>query len=194
MALPFCLLREIVHVNAAHKVPQPTTTTAPAPAPANDDFDDFDDEITIECRVTVPAPAEPGPSRKTTTRLTKVDARLLAMARGEVEPDDPFGGLIPIYENDDEEALQVDEAWLMLEPEPGSSDADEFLLGRTIPAVRMRASELFGLSLEQRSTCFLSQIDGRRSVEELVDICGLDELSGLEIVDELLRLGAIELR
>jgi hypothetical protein len=175
-------------VNAAHNVPQPTI---PAPAAANDDFDD---EITIECRVKVPAPVGSAASRKTTTRLTKVDARLLAMARGEVEPDDPFGGLIPIYDNDDDEALQVDEAWLMLEPEPASSDADEFLLGQTVPVVRMRASELFGLPLEQRSTFFLSQIDGRRSVAQLVDICGLDDLSGLEIVDELLRFGAIELR
>lgn len=176
-------------MNAAHKVPQPTT---PAPAPANDDFDD---EITIERRVKVPASAGSEASRKTTTRLTKVDARLLAMARGEVEPDDPFGGLIPIYDNDDEEeALEVDEAWLMLEPEAASSDAGEFLLDQTVPAVRMCASELFALPLEQRSTFFLSQIDGRRSVGELVDICGLDDLSGLEIVDELLRLGAIELR
>jgi hypothetical protein len=170
-------------VNVAHKVPQPTT---PAPAPANEDFDD---EITIECRVKVQAPAEPAPSRRTTTRLTAVDARLLAIARGEVEPDpdDPFGGLIPIYDNDDE-------VWLKLDPEPPSSDADEFLFGQTVPAVRMRASELFALPLEDRSTFFLSQIDGRRTVEELIDICGLDDLSGLEIVDELLRLGAIELR
>jgi hypothetical protein len=173
-------------VNAAHKVQQPTI---PVPAAANDDFDD---EFTIECRVKVQTPAGSAASRKTTTRLTKVDARLLAVARGELEPDDPFGGLIPIYDND--EALEVEESWLMLEPEAAPPGADEFLLGRTIPAVRMRASELFALPLEQRSTFFLSQIDGRRSVEELVDICGLDDLSGLEIVYELMRLGAIELR
>ncbi len=176
-------------MNAAHKVQQPTI-----PAPAAAANDDFDDEITIERRLKVPTPVETEASRKTTTRLTKVDARLLAMARGEVEPEDPFGGLIPIYDNDDDEALEVDEAWLMLEPEEASCDADEFLLGRTIPAVRMRASELFALPLEQRSTFFLSQIDGRRSVEELVDICGLDDISGLEIVYDLMRLGAIELR
>jgi hypothetical protein len=177
-------------VNAAPKVQQPTS---PVPAAANDDFDE---EITIECRVKVPTPAEAAASRKTTTRLTKVDARLLAMARGEIEPDDLFGGLIPIYDKDDAEALEAEQAWLMLEPEAEAapSDADEFLLGRTIPAVRMRASELFALPLEQRSTLFLSQIDGRRSVEELVDICGLDDLTGLEIVYDLMRLGAIELR
>jgi hypothetical protein len=175
-------------VNAAHKVPQPTT---PAPAPANDDFDD---EITIERRVKVPASAGSEASRKTTTRLTKVDARLLAMARGEVEPDDPFGGLIPIYDNDDEEALEVEEAWLMLEPEAASSDAGEGLFADTVPTVRMRPHELLGLALEQRSTFFLSQMDGLRSVQDLAGICGLDDLSALEIVDELLRCGAIELR
>jgi hypothetical protein len=159
--------------------------------PANDH--DPDEEITIERRVKVPAHAGSDASRKTTTRLTKIDARLLAMARGEVEPDDPFGGLIPIYDNDDEEALEVDESWLMLDREPDSGDG-KGLFGDTIPSIRMRPHELFTLPLEQRSALFLSQIDGRRSVGDLVEICGLDDLSGLEIVDELLRLGAIELR
>jgi hypothetical protein len=164
------------------------TTQSTIPAPAND----YHEEITIERRVKVQAPAADQATRKT-ARLTKVDSRLLAIARGDLELDDPFGGLIPIYDNDDE-ALQVDDAWLMLAHEPEPAFADEGLFGDTVPSVRMRAFEIMALPLEPRSAFFLTQVDGKRTVGELVRICKVDDLAGLEIIDELLRFGAIELR
>ena len=44
-----------------------------------------------------------------------------------------------------------------------------------------------------RAGFLVAQIDGVRTVEQLIEICGLEELESLEIIDELLRMGAIEL-
>lgn len=165
------------------------TTQSTIPAPANDHYE----EITIERRVRVPAFAADD-SARTTTRMTKVDSRLLAIARGELDPEDPFGGLIPIYDNDDEAALEVDDAWLLLGRDPEPTAADEGLFGDTVPSVRMRPHEIIALPLEPRSAFFLTQIDGKRTIGELVGVCRIDDLAGLEIIDELLRFGAIELR
>jgi hypothetical protein len=126
-----------------------------------------------------------------TTRMTKVDERLLAIARGDVDPDDPFGGLIPIYEDDREEVEAVDAGWLVLAPPPAKSETS--LFGDIVPRVRMRADQLFSLPLDERCSLFVSQVDGKRTLEEVIDACGLDELSGLEAIDDLLRFGAIVL-
>lgn len=80
--------------------------------------EDDEDEVTVVRRWRVPAKAIP-PSSRRTTRMVAVDARLLAVARGDAEPDaeDPFGGLIPVYEDDDLVAVEadpvvaIDEGW-----------------------------------------------------------------------------------
>jgi len=105
-------------VTAAHKMP------STVPAPANDEDDA--NEITIERRIS---------ATRRTTRLTKVDERLLAIARGELDPDDPFGGLIPIY--DEEPTEEVDESWLMLDSGPESTGESEGLFGDIVPALRL---------------------------------------------------------
>jgi hypothetical protein len=169
-------------VTAAKKLPQPVLAAAIAPA-------DQDEEITVERRVTVRA-VDLEPSGPVTMRMTKIDAHLLAMARGEIEPDDPFGGLIPIYDNDDMKPVEVEERWLSLAPAGG---APEGIFGETVPSVRMRPHEIFALPLDPRSVLFLWQVDGRRTVEAVAAICGLDDLSTLEIIDELLRHGVIDL-
>jgi hypothetical protein len=151
---------------------------------------DQDDEITIERRVRVPPDAEylAGP---VTTRMTKVDERLLAIARGELEPDDPFGGLIPIYDDLEHEVVVPHEPdWLVLTPEPREEPS---LFANIVPRVCLRPDELFSLPLDEHCSLFVSQVDGRRTLEEIIDACGLDELSGLEAVDDLLRHGAIVL-
>jgi hypothetical protein len=136
---------------------------------------DQDDEITIERRVRTSC---------VTTRMTKVDERLLAIARGEIEPDDPFGGLIPIYD---------DETWPAFDLEPEPPSAEEGMFGRKIPTLRMGPHALLHLPINPGNAYFIAQIDGTRSVEDLIALCGLDDLTGLEIIDELLRLGAIAL-
>ncbi|MDB4938337.1 MAG: hypothetical protein JWP87_5309 [Labilithrix sp.] len=142
---------------------------------------DQDDEITIERRVK---------ASRVTTRITKVDERLLAIARGELEPDDPFGGLIPIY---DDETSAGDDEWFMLdlEPEPPSNDAG--LFGRIVPSLRMGPHDLLRLPIAPEDAFFVSQVDGKRTIEELIALCKIDDLDGLEIIDQLLRHGAISL-
>lgn len=167
---------------------------------------DPDEEITVQRRVHVPASAPIDPSTRRTTQITKVDARLLAIARGERDPDevDPFGGLIPIYDNDDEPVEDVDDDWLTfdlapeldLEPESeveGGPASTDVLFARVKPRVRLPAAELAVLPVGDRTALFLSRIDGKRTVQELVDPGGFDELETLEIMHELLRMGVIDL-
>jgi hypothetical protein len=125
-----------------------------------------------------------------TTRMTKVDSRLLAIARGDLEPDDPFGGLIPIYEDSRDDLEELEPDWLVLTPEP---KAETSLFSSFVPRVRMRPDELLSLPLDERCSLFVSQIDGRRTLEEVIDACGIDEVSGLEAIDDLLRFDAIVL-
>jgi hypothetical protein len=90
-----------------------------------------EEERTIERKVRVAAKPPRVFEGKLTKRMPRIDPRLLALARGEIEPalaptappppvapDDPFGGLIPV--NDDDDVIDVEETWLMTEPEPFS--------------------------------------------------------------------------
>lgn len=159
-----------------------------------------DDEITVERRVRAAAPTEP-PSDVTTrrtTQLTKVDSRLIAIARGELEPEeiDPFGGLIPIYEDDDE-GDSLDDDWLALEPDPDPDQgpsSDGTLFSHVTPHLRLRADEVRVLPVGERTALFVSHIDGKRTVHQLATVCAMDELETLEIIDELLRMGVVDLR
>jgi hypothetical protein len=158
-----------------------------------------DDEITVERRVRVPATAADAevPTRRT-TQMTKVDSRLLAIARGEIDPDevDPFGGLIPIYD-DEPPPIDVDDDWLILEPEPEPElgpPSTDILFAHIRPHLRLRADEVMVLPVGDRTAFFVSQIDGQRTVKELADVCAMDDLEALEIMDELLRMGAVDLR
>lgn len=156
-----------------------------APAKKLDALDAPDEpyeEITVERRIRTLDASCP-------TRRTKVDERLLAIARGELEPDDPFGGLIPIYDDGPGNALE--DGWVYVEPT--SASAEEAVLSLAIPRARMKKSELFRLPMSARAGYLVAQIDGNRTVEQLVSLCELEELETLELLDELLRLGAIEL-
>ena len=163
-----------------------------------------DDEITVERRVKTGNTESPLSSRRTTP-MTRIDSRLLAIARGELDPEeaDPFGGLIPIY--DEDAAVEAPDEWLVLDPDPevphssgasGASEADETtsVLIHACPFLRLRPDEVMVLPVGERTAFFASQIDGRRSLTELGKVCALDDLEILEVVDELLRMGAIDLR
>jgi hypothetical protein len=150
--------------------------------------DDIHDDITIERRVKPPLETYP------TRRMAKIDERLLAIARGELEPEDPFGGLIPIYDDDDL-ATEVEDGWLVIESAPPSGPGVEeaAVLGRAVPRLRMSANRMLDLSLSVSAAFLATQIDGVRSIQELNEICEFDDLESLELIDELLRMGVIEL-
>lgn len=98
-----------------------------------------------------------------TRRMPTIPPHLLAIARGEVEPSDPFGGLVPAYD-------------------------------AMVPHLLMRHDELIGLHEDDlRQAFLLCQIDGRRTVAELSETCGLGEEETLDVLTDLVRLGAIEI-
>jgi hypothetical protein len=88
-------------------------------------------ERTVERRVRVTAPEPWRFENRPTRRMRTISDRVLAIARGELDEeddpqdaDDPFGGLIPVPDDDH---IEVDESWLdkHTEPEPFSSRPPE---------------------------------------------------------------------
>lgn len=156
-----------------------------------------EEEITIERRVRLPEADRKPLLARETTRMAKVDSRLLAIARGELEPeevstllilDDPFGGLIPVCER--EEAEENLDDWLMFD------DSELEVVGSPIarsavPRLCMRATELVALPLDHRSGFLLSHIDGQRTVEEIIDVSHLSPDDTLEVIGALVALRAI---
>jgi len=171
----------------------------PARSAKNEDHRASDDEITIERRVRVPD-VERELQLRPTTKMGAVDARLLAIARGDVDPepvcelfvvDDPFGGLIPV--DDEDELLQLDDDWLLADVD---SDPQDFTVPQHIPRnatprLCMRAAEIVALPLDHRSGFLLSHIDGKRTVEEVIDVSHLSPDDTVEVIASLIRLGAI---
>ena len=147
-----------------------------------------DDEITIERKVKV-VEAEQLFVRAT-TKMGAVDARLIAIARGEIDPevdcdlfvmDDPFGGLIPV--GDDEPAhgefTSLDDEWLLEEVDAELDDptADFVVPPQVIamsatPRLCMRASELVALPLDLDG---LLPAAAPHTVEEVDEEVGLVE-------------------
>jgi hypothetical protein len=97
-----------------------------------------------------------------TRRMESISPELLAIARGEMEPEDPYGGLVPMFDS-------------------------------MVPRLLMRHDELIGLPDDVRHAFLLCQIDGRRTVAELADVCGLGEDETLDVLGDLVGLGAIEI-
>jgi hypothetical protein len=60
-----------------------------------------------------------------------------------------------------------------------------------IPVVAMNETDIRWLGLDHRAGFVLSRIDGKASVEELLDICGMPRIEVLKTIIELLNQGAI---
>jgi hypothetical protein len=155
---------------------RPTAAAEPKPTHS----ESHDDEITIERRVRLPA-AVAAMAAQLTRQMPVIDEKLLAIARGDLEPDDPFGGLIPIYDNDND--IDCDD----------EAHMPEGMFGDVVPLLRMRTHQILELTLSDECRFFASQVDGKRTVDQLIDVCGFDDLEGLETIDELLRVGVLEL-
>lgn len=183
------------------------------------------EDITVERKVAVPQGAHAPLSSRLTTRMPRIDARLLAIARGDAEPeaeaarwgpppaapaptsdppfgdlipvpdDDPFGGLIPV-DDDGNELETLDEQWLLSDeqPAPASSAPLPAITYEGVPHLRLPPEQIAALPIGPRSGFLLPHVDGHRTVEELVDECHLSASDTLDVLVELLRSGAIELR
>jgi hypothetical protein len=78
--------------------------------------------------------------------------------------------------------------------EAGDSDVRPMVPLFAVPWLVVTFDVLRALPLDSRAGFVVSRIDGTCSVEVLLDLCGLPENETLDIIGELVRLGAIELR
>jgi hypothetical protein len=144
-------------------------STLPAPART-------EEEITMERRVTV----RTLPATHPTAPVLELDPNLLAEARG----DDPFGGLIPIYD----EVVEDEDGWASTDSELPDRPANQM-----VARLLMAQHDLLGLPHDPRHGFVLCQIDGKRTVAEIADVCQLFDGEALDILAQLAALGAIEL-
>jgi len=175
-----------------------------------------DDEITIVRKAAVVEREQL--FVRQTTKIGVVDARLLAIARGEVDPDvncdlivmdDPFGGLILVEEGEEEEPgfqgfIEIDDGWVLEAVDDDDDDDDDtpddavaplppVILVSATPRLCMEASELVALPLDHRSGFLLSHIDGKRTVEEVIDVSQFSANDTIEALGALIALGAIRI-
>ena len=80
------------------------------------------------------------------------------------------------------------------ESEASGSDIRRVVPLSAVPWLVVTYDELRRLPLDKRTGFIVSLIDGRCTVEMLLDVSGMPEDETLDIIRELLRLGAVELR
>jgi hypothetical protein len=135
------------------------------------------EDRTVERRVRVAAPPSSLYTTRLTRRMTAIDPRILAIARGDAEPeapaasaavtlvrpgrvdgveDDPFGGLIPVL---DDETTEVEESWLEESPASGRRAEDE-------PATDAANQEGVALDLDLDLDLDFEFADGEMPVED----------------------------
>lgn len=156
-----------------------------------------DDEITVVRRTKVPAAALAETARPT-TKMDKVDARLIAIARGEVDPepsvglfviDDPFGGLIPV---DEDEAIEISDDWLLEDVTTDTHAVLEAAIAfSAVPRIIMNTMDLVALPLDHRTGFLLSHIDGLRTIDEIIDVSNLSISDTAEVLAALVDLKVI---
>lgn len=77
---------------------------------------------------------------------------------------------------------------------PAASGVGPLILPSAVPWLVVTHDDLRRLPLDARAGFVVSLLDGRCTVEMLLDLSGLPEDETLEILRELVRLGAVELR
>ncbi len=182
--------------------PAPAEPAAPAPEPADEPpaDTDLDDELRALLSAGIaaidavhkPAPTEPRQLISAPPPGTDLDA-LMVDARRRQQADD-FSGAIALVEQ-------------VLAGDPDHAEARRYLeentsrllamyrtrlggLGR-VPRVKLRQQEIVWQSLDHREGFILSQVDGRTSFEEIIDIAGMAELESTRILARLVDHGVI---
>lgn len=64
---------------------------------------------------------------------------------------------------------------------------------RRVPVLRIALSELGALPLDPRAAFILSNVDGRMTIENILDVCAMPSHEAAQIIDELIDLGVIRL-
>jgi hypothetical protein len=146
-----------------------------------------DDRISGTRRVVSPAPPPavetPGPDRRPTVRLGRVK-----------QPDAPMPSERRTEPPSATEPAPVD---LPPAPPPRVRHSVSLLTQASfdaVPMVTITAAQLMTRKLDPRKAFVLGLIDGRTSIESLLDACPLSTHEVLRILGDLLRDGVIALR
>jgi hypothetical protein len=79
------------------------------------------------------------------------------------------------------------------EPLRPASHSRELLPPLSVPTLATTAEGLHDLPLDARAAYLLSLVDGRSTLETLLDVCEMDREDTLGVLRHLLALGAIRL-
>lgn len=111
------------------------------------------------------------------TEISKIDLRLLAIARGHLA--DPSS--VPM--NNLEAA------------EPVLAEVQVATPTRSglVPTLRLCSDAIRHLLISDEARLLVAHVDGTRTVEQIFGMCDLDERESGWMLDELVRFGAIEL-
>jgi hypothetical protein len=131
---------------------------------------------------------------------------------------DPFGGLIPVVDDEDDNSFQnLDLATFdghdgppdlplftsssrpksasrprSVEP-PAEEEGGLVALSSLVPKMLVDPRAIAQLPVDPRAAFILSHIDGIQSMEEILDICPMPEAEALELMENLRLLGVISL-
>jgi hypothetical protein len=134
----------------------------------------------------------------------------LALRAAEEAPaptDDPFGGLIPVDEEElsDEDLISDDPGFVEGLPivapmaarrtfAPSEPPADELIaISSIIPKLLLPPMEIAKLPIDSRAAFILSHVDGIQSMEEILDICAMSEDEAVDLLEKLRAMGVITL-
>lgn len=110
-------------------------------------------------------------------------------------PGDPFGGLIPV---EDDELVEVEE-------DDGADAADTtavfdalgddakiaMLTSQEVPRLLVDVHEIARLPVDPRAAFLLGHVDGIQTMEEILDVCAMPESEALELLARLRAMGVI---
>lgn len=107
-----------------------------------------------------------------------------------IDLSDPFGGLIPFDDADDEAAPMSKASATATVPPPA---AQLTLTERhSIPRRLTSLADMSKLKIDHRAGFLLAHIDGMQTLEELLDVCAMPAEEALALIANLKALGVIE--
>ncbi len=106
---------------------------------------------------------------------------------------DPYGGLIPVVNDDDDSDEDGSEEHTAIVEASADSSRLAAMTSRQVPRLLVGPKEIAKLPMDPRAAFILGHIDGIQSMEEILDVCAMPEADALELVERLRAMGVIAL-
>jgi hypothetical protein len=140
-------------------------------------------------RTIVPAPPPPAPRR-----ISSVAALRELYVRGNVEE------ALAVASDVAAEAERIDfgdRRGMVEETAPptaiGENPLAQLLSKTGVPRILRPLSELAHLPIDHRAGFLLAHVDGRQTMEEILDVCAMPEAEALAVIDRLRKMGVLEI-